>query len=444
MKKSKFYILFSILIVVLLFSVSALCNQCGFQIPGTDTSKGSGSETVAGETTSKESGSETKESETTAKETNDTSETTTETTSSSDTSGTKEAPTIKLEIYDGPSYSAGDDICYYRIKAIVTGKPAPSVSFSKDDSGGVWGSKKAQINIHRGEHYTLTATATNSVASTTDSIALSWGCGAENRNPVINEIVLSSTTIKISQQYDVTANATDPDGDSLTYKWTTSGGAINNDAANPMKWTAPAAAGSYTITVKVTDGKGGEATQSKDVSVEAAVVNLDVPKVDSEGGYIEDGGKINSGGGLFAGDSAASGGYIGDRAVRGFISFDITGLNGKTIDNATLTFNLNQVYGDVAGFGSLWVGVVDWGAEPLVLSDFGLPQVGIQLFDMAGGGNITCDAAALKTQLQSAINAGKSRFQIRIRHTGAASDIDNTWDGWSYLQAGVNLNINYH
>ena len=35
--------------------------------------------------------------------------------------------------------------------------------------------------------------------------------------------------------------------------------------ANPMKWTTPAAAGSYTITLKVTDGKGGEATQSKTV-----------------------------------------------------------------------------------------------------------------------------------------------------------------------------------
>jgi hypothetical protein len=122
-----------------------------------------------------------------------------------------------------------------------------------------------------------------------------------------------------------------------------------------------------------------------------------------------------------------------------------TGLNGKTIDQATLTFNINSIYGvpDPA-FGGMWIGVVDWGAEALVLADFGLPQVGIQLFDMAGGGNITCDTATLKTQLQSALNAGKSRFQIRISHPGAATNLNNTWDGWSYLQAGVNLNINYH
>ena len=35
MKKSKFYVLLSLLIVVLLFSVSALCNQCGIVTPAT-------------------------------------------------------------------------------------------------------------------------------------------------------------------------------------------------------------------------------------------------------------------------------------------------------------------------------------------------------------------------------------------------------------------------
>ena len=34
-EKNKFYILFSLLIVILLFSVSALCNQCGIITPAT-------------------------------------------------------------------------------------------------------------------------------------------------------------------------------------------------------------------------------------------------------------------------------------------------------------------------------------------------------------------------------------------------------------------------
>ena len=87
-------------------------------------------------------------------------------------------PTIKLEIFEGPTYSAGDDICYYRVKATVTGDPAPTVSFSKDDSGGVWGSLKTQINLKRNTpNYTLTAMATNSAGQAMNSITLNWGCG---------------------------------------------------------------------------------------------------------------------------------------------------------------------------------------------------------------------------------------------------------------------------
>ena len=88
------------------------------------------------------------------------------------------APTINLEIFEGPTYSAGDDICYYRVKATVTGDPAPTVSFSKDDSGGVWGSLKTQINLTRNTpNYTLTATAKNSAGQAMNSITLTWGCG---------------------------------------------------------------------------------------------------------------------------------------------------------------------------------------------------------------------------------------------------------------------------
>ena len=90
-----------------------------------------------------------------------------------DANADKEAPTISLAIYEGPALDGS--ICYYRVEATVTG--SPTVSFSKDDSGGAWGSKKVQINLlNPGDTYNLTATATNSGGSATDSLALSWGC----------------------------------------------------------------------------------------------------------------------------------------------------------------------------------------------------------------------------------------------------------------------------
>jgi hypothetical protein len=83
-------------------------------------------------------------------------------------------PTINLEIFEGPAY-AGDDICYYRVRATITGNPAPVVSFSKDDSGGVWGPLKTQINLTKNApNYTLTATARNSAGEAMDGITLNW------------------------------------------------------------------------------------------------------------------------------------------------------------------------------------------------------------------------------------------------------------------------------
>ena len=84
------------------------------------------------------------------------------------------APTINLEIFEGPIYSADNGICYYRVKATVTGDPAPVIYFSKDDSGGAWGKNKVQVNLKNGENYNLVVTAVNSVGTVTNNIALTW------------------------------------------------------------------------------------------------------------------------------------------------------------------------------------------------------------------------------------------------------------------------------
>ena len=68
-----------------------------------------------------------------------TASTTAETTAATTAATISVAPTIKLSISEGPTYSARGDVCYYRVKAAVTGKPAPTVIFSKDDSDGAFG-----------------------------------------------------------------------------------------------------------------------------------------------------------------------------------------------------------------------------------------------------------------------------------------------------------------
>jgi len=436
-KKNKLFLLISVITLIILLGAAATCNLCGLNSATTTSS----TETAAGSETSKATSKETSK-ETVSEATKDTSESATnasatetseETTPATDKT---EKPTIKLEIYEGPTYNAADDICYYRVKATVTGSPAPKVTFSKDDSNGAWGSKKVQINLTKSSlSYTLTAKAKNSAGESTDSLTLQWGC---NSNPVINDMTLSSATIEINKTYDITASATDPDGDTLVYKWTVSGGAINNDAANPMKWTTPAAAGDCTIQVKVTDGMGGETTSSKTVNVSMpAALNMTVPKVTSEGGWLEQNGTIhNSGASFYAGDSDLN------KGCRGYISFDITSLAGATINDAAITGTIKTKWGNPSVLGPMWVGVVDWGTHPIVLSDFDLTGTPVQSLSTDGDGDFTCNAAALKTQLQSAITAGKSRFQVRL-HMAMLSNSNNTWDGFEYNQGAVNLAVTY-
>jgi len=81
-----------------------------------------------------------------------------------------------MVVYEGPSYSPGDDVCVYRVKAEVTGNPEPKVEFSKDDSLGAWRPLRAQVNLTReNPSYILTATATNTHGTATDAITLNWG-----------------------------------------------------------------------------------------------------------------------------------------------------------------------------------------------------------------------------------------------------------------------------
>lgn len=85
-----------------------------------------------------------------------------------------EKPSVKLNIIQGPEYAQDGTICYYRVKAEVTGNPTPQIIFSKDDSNGTWGSNVAQINLTQDETYKLVSEVKNSEGSGTSSITLQW------------------------------------------------------------------------------------------------------------------------------------------------------------------------------------------------------------------------------------------------------------------------------
>ena len=345
--------------------------------------------------------------------------------------------TIDLEIYEGPLYSAGDDICYYRIRALVAGEPAPQVSFSKDDSAGSLGPGKAQVNLSRdNKSYVLTAIAENSGSKVSDTMTLTWGC---NRSPDIVGISLSSNTMYIGKQYDISVEASDLDGDGLSYAWSIEGGSISDSSTNPISWTTPNTPGDYRISVAVSDGKGNTSETSitayvgEVVQQQGGSTNLYLPKKVAEGGYLEFGGGTYAGGDIYAGDSD------GNKPSSGFISFDISSIHGSTVESASLTFSGAQTSGDPFSFlEMLWINVLDWGAEPITQNDFNLNGIAVAGFTTPG---ITCNVSKLREELQKAVNANKPRFQVRVHFSGPYTDGDSSADGWRYSQNNIKLNV---
>lgn len=74
------------------------------------------------------------------------------------------------------------------------------------------------------------------------------------------------TTIARWDTAEVQCNAEDPDGDELSFNWSTTGGKVHGEG-DRIGWIAPGQAGNYTITVTVSDGRGGEAQGSVDFEV---------------------------------------------------------------------------------------------------------------------------------------------------------------------------------
>lgn len=92
------------------------------------------------------------------------------------------------------------------------------------------------------------------------------GCAPANQPPVISSLIADEEQVSPSGNCLVSCVASDPDGDELSYTWSASGGSISGDGAI-VTWVAPEEVGAYTITVKVTDGRGGEATMQLTIDV---------------------------------------------------------------------------------------------------------------------------------------------------------------------------------
>jgi uncharacterized protein YjiK len=158
--------------------------------------------------------------------------------------------------------------------------------FSLFKQGSQWGGTVGGLPVATG--YTFTASAsgagntelyhgqTSGVSVTADQVATVVITAQQvnppppyaNAVPVIDSLVISSTNLAPGDVATVKAVAHDPNpGDSLTIAWTSTGGAFANPAAAHTTFSAPPAAGSYTLTLTASDDHGASASATVTVYV---------------------------------------------------------------------------------------------------------------------------------------------------------------------------------
>ncbi|MBD3181423.1 hypothetical protein GF312_03970 [Candidatus Poribacteria bacterium] len=313
----------------------------------------------------------------------------------------------------------------------MTGNPTPDVEFSKDDSNGAWGEYIAQINLEDpSDTYNLTATATNAEGSDSASINLDWQCAIPNNPPVLGEISVDITTPVIFDlhTYSINIAADDPDGDSLEYSWTCTAGSLDDGNAIKPEWSTPGTGGDYQISVIVDDGNGGIAESSKTVSVYNGAAHRPLY---NEGGFITRNEAAHPGSYPCVGDSDTN------QPERGYISFDIEGFSGSEKIGYAEIWLIDEVnYGTdpESLIDAVWVSSVYWGGQQIELNDYDLS--GALLGEFPGVSNEII-VENITDKLKQAIDDGRDRFQIQIRHKGYYTDNDNCSDGWRYEDAAL-------
>jgi outer membrane protein OmpA-like peptidoglycan-associated protein len=81
------------------------------------------------------------------------------------------------------------------------------------------------------------------------------------------DVVRDATTVCVGDKVALSATGSDPDGDTLLYQWTSTGGQLTGEGTSSTFDTAGLAPGEYTVTVNVDDGCGCVAFDSKVIRV---------------------------------------------------------------------------------------------------------------------------------------------------------------------------------
>lgn len=128
------------------------------------------------------------------------------------------------------------------------------------------------------------STGTQNDMRLSSGIVLRMGGGRKPQAAAISQPLTAECSIDKSQvqagsgdMVGVHAQANDPQNRPMSYAWTATGGTVTGTGADVQWNSADVAAGSYTVSVKVSDDGGGSASCSADVQVQAPQAPVATP-----------------------------------------------------------------------------------------------------------------------------------------------------------------------
>jgi hypothetical protein len=249
----------------------------------------------------------------------------------------------------------------------------------------------------------------NGTCSWTPSYAIVFSSGDSMNGPASQAL---SGNVNPGQTVDISLNLTAPTapGDYTgNWKLRNAAGVLFTTFYVQIKVTAPTATFTQTSAVAqvVLNAIGGESGTVYEVAAAQGVPST-----------------------ILAGDTSTN--FI----ARGFMSFDISSLSGKTITGATLNLgSCSAMQNPYGSLGGIWVGELQY-PLPLDQSDYDVAGTAIQLLNAQPG------SIDVKTYVQGRVSESKARFQIRMQPADT-SDMDGQADYLTCNAGSVTLSITY-